>query len=167
NVAYLLTYPLTMLASLVALRQLGTSAFPAVGVSLLFTFIPFHVLRDEHHIQYSGCYPIPLLVMVALWVCADSWSRSRALAAVAVCMLGASTGGVYFAYFGCFLLLLAATYSALGGRRRATVIGLGLAAVTALTLVANLSPSIRYRWRHGDVGVTRRLPEQAEIYGLK
>jgi hypothetical protein len=167
NVAYLLTYPLTMLASLLALRQLGVSAFPAVGVSLLFTFIPFHVLRDEHHIQYSVCYPIPLLVMVALWVCADSWSRSRALAAVAVCMLGASTGSVYFAYFGCFLLLVAATYSALGGKRRATVVGLGLAAVIALTLVANLSPSIRYRLRHGDVGVTRRLPEQAEIYGLK
>jgi phosphoglycerol transferase len=125
------------------------------------------VLRDEHHIQYSVCYPAPLLVMVALWVCADSWSRSRALAAVAVCMLVASTGGVYFAFFGCFLLLVAATYSALGGRRGATLVGLGLAAVTALTLVANLSPSILYRRAHGDVGVTRRLPEQAEIYGLK
>jgi hypothetical protein len=167
NVAYLLTYPLTMLASLLALRQLGASTFPAIGVSLLFTFIPFHVMRDEHHIQYSVCYPVPLLVMVAIWVCADAWARWRALAAVAIAMLVASTGGVYFAFFGCFLLLLAAAYSALGGKRRASMIGLGLAAVISITLVANLFPSILYRWRSGDVGVTRRLPEQAEIYGLK
>ena len=43
----------------------------AVAASLLFAFTPYHLWRGMAHLHLSAYYPIPLVVMVSLWLCHD------------------------------------------------------------------------------------------------
>ena len=50
NVFYLLTFPLTTLTSLYVLRRFDLSYAVSLFASLLYTFIPYHFLRNEGHL---------------------------------------------------------------------------------------------------------------------
>src|SRR5437879_7632677 len=67
NLYYLLGFPLAMLTSLLVLRYFQVSFLPALVVSLLFAFLPYHFLRLLH-LFLASYYLIPLLVMVILWI---------------------------------------------------------------------------------------------------
>src|SRR5262249_56202338 len=46
----------------------------SIFVSLLYTFLPFHFARGQHHLFLSAYYFIPPVVMVALWICRGEFS---------------------------------------------------------------------------------------------
>lgn len=115
-----------------------------------------------------------------------TWRDGRSVAAVVVCLLVAC-GGVYYAFFSCYFLLAAgAAACAKKGtgplpsrgpvpffaRFFARWYPLAAAGVTiaviSLGVLANLAPTLLYRWQHGDNPVAvLRVPYQAEEYGLK
>jgi phosphoglycerol transferase len=179
NLFFLLTFPLAALAAFFVFRRFEVSFFPALLGSLLYSFTPYHLSRSENHLMYSAYYAVPLMVMVILWVCAkESEVASRDLSlslrnrkflfSLGVCVLIASTGGVYYAFFACYLLLVVGLIYAADRRsiRRLLLPG-ALIATISVTLLANLSPSIVYRMRHGKVETPNRVASEAETYGLK
>jgi phosphoglycerol transferase len=182
NSFFILTFPLTTITALVVFRHFNISSFSAVLGSLLYTFVPYHLIQSEHHLMYSAYYIIPLMIMVILWVCAsareadgrDQYSLRLSLRSpkfilsLVICVLIASTGGVYYAFFACCLLLTAGLMLALSTRhiRHFLLSGL-LVSVIAITLIANLSPSIVYQIKHGKTITAQRSPVEAELYGLK
>lgn len=176
NLFYLVGYPLTTLAALFALRRLGVTYWPALLASLLYAFSSYHVVRGEYHLMYTSYWAVPLMVMVLLWLCADEvplhrpadlW-RPRLLGSLVVCAAIAATGGVYFPFFACALLLAVAIHAAVRGRSwRRALLPLGFLGVTFGVLVLGLLPSIVYRARHGSVGTAVRPFHDAETLGLK
>jgi phosphoglycerol transferase len=81
----------------------------------------------------------------------------------------AGSGGVYYAFFGCFFLLVAGATASWRERRlhplssSAVLVGL-----ISLTVLANVLPFMSDRWQHGpNECAVQRLPANAEIYGLK
>ncbi|HET6573088.1 MAG TPA: hypothetical protein VFG68_05770, partial [Fimbriiglobus sp.] len=183
NLYYLLTYPLTTLAGMFALRRLGLSV-PAAGVGgLLYAFQPYHYLRGLMHYFLAAYWVIPLTLLVTLRVCqgrlpffrpgTDGRYRFRpaswdSLGSVLVAAATASAGA-YYAFFACAFLACAGLYGwvTLKTWRAAASAGLVLLIVFAAGLV-NHAPAFLYQYRYGhNSAPTARLPEEAEIYGLK
>jgi phosphoglycerol transferase len=184
NLYYLLTFPLTALLGLFALRRFHVS-YPVAGLAaLLFTFLPYHFLRLVH-LHLSAYYLVPLTVMAALGVCLGKlpfyrlraepgekrWHlvSGRTVGAVLVCAL-TGLSGAYYAFFGCFLLAVAGVGAALFFRRLAPLlVAAALAGVVVLAIAAALYPTVQYRRQHGRSPAAKdgRSPGESEIYGLK
>lgn len=184
NVFFLLTFPLTAVASLFAFRQFNLSLWSAIVWALLYTFMPYHFFRGESHLFIATYYPVPLVAMVVLWLSsgaffADAGSAGRArslfrwggqkfIVSIFVCLLVSSVGLGYYAFFSCFFLVLGAGIAAISGRTLKPFLPAAiLIAIISAGLLANLAPSLLYLRRHGDVKVAQRSPEESEVYGLK
>ena len=119
NLYFLMTFFTAAIASLFVLRAFGAHGQVAVAASLLFAFLPYHFWRGPFHPHYSTYHAIPLVAMVALWLCGTepllfrrdesgrlrwAWSLRRTLPAAVACVL-TSVSGPYYAFFGTFLIL--------------------------------------------------------------
>lgn len=184
NVFFLLTFPLTAVCSVFVLRQFNLSNVSAIVWGLLYTFMPYHFFRGESHLFIATYYPVPLVVMVVLWLSAGELTantpsggerrrffnlrRPKLIISILVCLLVSSVGLGYYAFFSCFFLLLGAGIGAVSRRTlRPFVPALVMIAIIFIGLLANLAPSLLYLRRHGDVKVAQRAPEESEVYGLK
>jgi phosphoglycerol transferase len=121
NLFFLATFPTATLTSLYVLRRFGVDDQVAVGASLLFAFTPYHFWQGTGHPHFSAYYPIPLVVMVCLWLCKGdrvffrrgdggkvrpASVKGQTLPALVACGL-VSLGGPYHVFFSVFLLLTA------------------------------------------------------------
>lgn len=175
NIFYLLTFPLITIAGLFVFRQFKFPFLVSLAGSLLYTFLPYHFMRDESHLFLSAYYFVPLAVLVLIWIASDQFHQQRLfnlrsynfVFSLIVCVLLGSTG-LYYPFFFCFLLLVAGLAASINRRTlRALAIASVFIVVTFVTLVVNLSPSLINIYRHGDAGVTQRNLAGPEIYGLK
>lgn len=184
NLFYILTFPLTAVTSLFALKQLGTSNKVAVVISLLYTFIPYHLMRLGH-LFLSAYYMIPLisLVILSLWSSQppfllklvncksttklDFFSRKSLLSGLVCIVLGST--GMYYAFFSCFFIVVSCIYIYLNKKNRQVIVsGAILIALILTTLLINLAPSIIYWMIHGiNTKVAQRSPIEAETHGLR
>lgn len=178
NLYFLLTFPLTTVASLWALRVLKLSDPLAIAGSLLYTFLPAHFLRGESHLLLATYFQVPLLIAVALWISRGEplrpagkvswrWLRSKAFAAALISVVAASCN-VYYAFFAAFLFCVAGAVAWFrDGGRHLLIAPVVLSGILLATLLVNLTPSFVYAHRHGKTDVTQRSPGDTEIYGLK
>jgi phosphoglycerol transferase len=184
NIYALLTFPLTTICSLFVFRRLGFSFGPALVGSLLFAFLPYHFFRLQvGHLFVAGYFLVPLMILVIIWIYRDEivcrqvtpegkvrrrFSTGRALSSVLICLL-VCAGGVYYAFFACFFLVIAGMTAAL--YRRALypwITGCALIAVIVLGGIANVFPTILYRYSNGtNPEALVRCTQGAEIHGMK
>lgn len=182
NLFFLLTFPLTTLTSLYALRHFKVSNANAITASILFTFLPYHFFRGESHLFLAAYFVVPLITMVILWVYSDDYFlicfennrikkfvfNYKSVISIIICLLVASSG-VYYAFFSCFFLLVAGITT--GVHRKNLyhlIVSLSLIVVVSFGVLINISPTIIYRLEQGvNNEVARRSPGEAEAYGLK
>jgi phosphoglycerol transferase len=158
------------------------SFLPALVVSLLFAFLPYHFLRLLH-LFLASYYLIPLLVMVVLWIyigrlpffrCLEGekprWQilNGRNFVAVMICILVGS-GGIYYAFFGCFFLLIAGAACCLERRNLHALWSAGiLIAIIGTIIACNLFPHFAYIKQHGpNLEAGQRYHFETEAYGLR
>jgi phosphoglycerol transferase len=181
NLFFVSTFPLTALSAVYVFRRFGLAAWPALAGSLLYTFLPFHYSRGQHHLFLAAYYLVPLAVMVALWLASGTlgvvdprerrwawrWCRPRLVASALICGLLASSG-TYYAFFACFFFLVAGALAAVRRRdARWLALPVALAGLTLAVLTVNFGPSILYLQEHGGTPLVRRDPADAELYGLR
>ncbi len=173
NIFFLLSFPLTTLSALYVFRHFKLSNFSALACSLLYTFLPFHFMRGQHHLFLSSYYLIPLAVMVVLWVAtgrlsAKDGSRRRYwIAALVICALIGSAG-YYYAFFACFFLLAAGVVAAVRRKHlRHLMPAMAMIAVVFGALALNLLPSTLKMADRGKTPIVSRFPAEADLYGMK
>ena len=189
NFFFLLSFPLTVVITLYVLRRFDISWGVAIFASLLYTFLPYHFARGQHHLFLSAYYFIPPVVMVALWICRGELflsnekpkesvgaktSRLRALRrnpkfifSLILCLLVGSAG-YYYAFFSCFFLLGAGALAALRGKdARALLAPAFLVALIFAVTAINLLPSVTRFSDQGGVHFVRRMAGEADVYGLR
>ena len=183
NFYFLLTFPLTTISSLYVFRHFNISYLLAVMGSLLYTFLPYHFFRNQHHLVLAGYYIVPLMVMVLLWVLSGKLlasgsdnNKSRRLnlrgkpfiASIVICLLIASGGLGYYAFFACFFLTVAGVAATLYWKSiRHLIVSLILMAVVFSGFVINLVPNMIYIRSQGESRTVKRGTGEAEAYGLK
>jgi phosphoglycerol transferase len=185
NVYFLLTFPLTMLSALFVFRRFGCSRGTALVCSLLYAFLPYHFFRGHVQPTLGAYYLIPLLTLVALWVYQDGFTscspdhgsdeirtslrHGRVLGSGVICAL-VGCAYVYYAYFGCFLLLIAGI--AVCWQRRSVRPGLWAGTYITVILAGALLtalPSLAYFWKHGTnpAIMAARDKMDGEVYSLQ
>jgi phosphoglycerol transferase len=183
NVYYLLTFALTAMSSLWVLRRWGVSFLPALAVSELYAFLPYHIQKTGvmGQLYLASYFLVPLVIWLAVGstrVGFISWRRQqgdtarrgipRLVGALALCV-GLGIGGVYYAYFGCLLLLAAGLY----GWARTKDVRVALSVATLIVVVvaggfAAVSPTVISRLQHGvNADAVQRAPVEADLFGLK
>ena len=179
NLYFLATFPLTALCSLLALRDFGISYPSAIAVSLLFTFMPYHFMRNEAHLFLAAYYMVPLVLMVSIWIwrgtfqggvqSAFSWRESNRRGSAAIIAVLAGCGQAYYVSFSCFLLLLSGAAVSIRERRaRLCLPALILTGLIVTAYLLNLTPNLVYFMRHGlNPHAVGHSAIEAEVYGLR
>jgi phosphoglycerol transferase len=181
NTYYLLTFPLCMIAAFIVLKNLKVNFFLSLSISLLYTFLPYHIIRTGH-LFLLGYYMVPLVTMVVLWVAHKEnfiltqtdklkfrFTRNRYLfVSILICILIGSTGA-YYAFFSCFFLLVIGLISLLNEKNmRKLLVSIILIFFVGTSLLINISPSIYSKLTNPkENSVSSRNFEAAETYGLK
>ena len=181
NLFYLLTFPLTTVASLYVFRKLNFSYAAALLGGLLYAFLPYHFFRS-YHLHMASYYLLPLMILVVLWVLAgDSiMFRPRAIGrwpklhfgfktifALAVSVLVGGCG-IYYPFFSSFFLLLAGVIGSLQTRRIHHLLSaLVLVAVISGAVLISMTPLLLYQRSHGKASIGARSVADAEVMGLK
>jgi phosphoglycerol transferase len=181
NMYVLLMYPVTACTTYFVLKKLTISDGLAFVGALLYAFLPYHFFRGHRHIFLASYYLAPFQIWMAIVVARGglgaSGSQPAASGAISGRQIGAmllisflvAAGGVYYAFFGCFFLMLAGIYAAVQWRGwRSLALALVLCAWTSLFTAVNLIPSFLYHREHGfNSEAVRRSHFESELYGLK
>lgn len=181
NAYYLVTFPLTLVATLAVLRHFRCAYGPALVASLLFTFFPYHFFRGQSTL---ACYfLLPLAMMVVLWIyrgepiftAVDGAGTRRLrflsgkawLAAIVLFCLALSD--VYYSFFTCFLLVLAAMAQCWESRSLRPMLASGLLiGVVVAGSVLCLVPAVWYALEHGsNHDAMARSMIDSEHFGLR
>lgn len=177
NRFYLLGVALTALAGFAVARRLGIGLLLSVAVSIAFSVLPFHFMR-EGHLYYNNYSALALGLLVATWTYlppdpnAPARSRTRrwlSIAARVAILVWIGTTGIYFAFFTCVLLGAAGVLGYFQFRTTSSLrrMVLSIAVIVCCTML-QLLPSLLYRMEHGrNDQVAARVMSETEIYGLK
>jgi hypothetical protein len=184
NIFFLLTFPLTTIATLFVFRKLNISPIPAITGSLLFTFVPFHFLRGEWHLVLSSYFLLPLMVLVIFWIFEDdfllsdfekgsqnltsSLMNAKSIICILIC-IGIALEFVYYPFFSCFFLLIAGLCTTISRKKWSPLLNAGLLiGIILLCIFMTSLPTILYHQDNGkNLEVAIRSPIESEIYGLK
>jgi phosphoglycerol transferase len=183
NLFYLSGYTAVGVVTAFVMRRLGVSRPSSLAVAVLFALLPYHYLRGESHLYLSMYWIVPALVLVLVWL--DSPEpplvrkaaggrfplqvrTPRTIAALAICAV-AGACGVYYAFFGCFFLLLVGLRAAFRDRdRRPALAAVILVLVSACVFGLQMIPNAVFWARHGTNPETAtRTSYEAEVYGLR
>jgi len=184
NCFFILTFALTSFTSFIALRSLGITAFTAIIVSILYSFTPYHFYRGTWHVFLSNYSPIPLIIMVSLWIAAGKIKMIDVnekgqfylnpnrffFFALAICIF-VSGGGIYYALYSCvifvFAWILYGLKKGIFSDRQFFTVTFLCSAIIIVLLFLHI-PSFFYWMQNGMNGnATYRSMEQSELYGLK
>ncbi len=162
NLYYLLTFPLTALCAVFALRQLRVSYPAAVVGGILYGILPYHFFRGVGHLFLSAYYAIPLAVVLAVWVGGSTGSspiggrsvllsgfRRGWLPALVLCS-AVALSHIYYVFFAVFMLLIAGGFWALTRRRLTPLLSAaGFLALILVVTAVNYTPVFIHRATHG------------------
>jgi hypothetical protein len=184
NLFYVITFPLICICSLLVFRQLGIGYGPSIVMSLLYAFLPYHFYRGQAHLFLSCYYSIPLMILLCIWIMCNRYLKPNEnlrdrfsinklsfgkILSMSIICLAISASGVYYAFFGCFLVfVIVINIIAKQLPLRHLLVPLGVIVLIAGLLVINLAPSIHFRWSQGKNRETaRRSRLESEMYGMK
>jgi len=182
NIYFLLTFFFTAFTSLYVFKKLGITTPVSIAGSLLYAFIPYHVMRGVGQLFLSAYFMIPLAVLVLLWLFEDippfykknkkgkiafSLFEKRGLISTVTCLF-ISCSGVYYSFFVIFLMFIVSMILLVRKKKLKNIaVTICLIALIGLGVIANLSPSIYYQKNKGPNPITVRNAISSEIYGLK
>ena len=170
NAAWMLMVGLSAVTAFWSLRSLGASRVVAASCGVLFALSPYALYRNIEHMSLVT-YLVPPVCALALHLAtADAqglrWSRCWGLIAGAI-LLGFNY--IYYAFFGCFVLLVSILIGWVSSRRLTVVRqGVVILLVVISCTALNLAPSFDAFRRLGvPVTVDVKRPAESEQYGLK
>jgi phosphoglycerol transferase len=180
NLFYILTFPLIVCSSYYVFRKFSISPVISCTGAFLYAFLEYHYYRNISHIFLSAYYMNPLIIMVMVWLFSGKLEDREAsrifprsfnaeFRGSMIISLLVSACGIYYAYFSCFLLLIAGSVRSLWQKNfRPLVTAVILVAIITIGGVINLSPVILYQLQHGrNPEASARVYHEAELYSLK
>ncbi len=184
NYYFFITFALISLSSFAVLRHFKISNFVALGISVLYAFLPYHFLRGTWHLFLSNYAIIPLTIMVAIWITSDkiraisinskqqySFDFNRYFFVAFLIAIFAANNGVYYAYYSIITFLFALLIRILKYDKvfdKSNVSPLLLCCTIFLCLVVLYLPTLRYQIENGvnfQVGI--RSSSESEFFGLR
>lgn len=181
NTYYIFTYVLASISALFVFRQFKLRYVPSLLGAVLFSFMPYHFLRNVKHLFLSSYYMIPLIIMVILWVYTNdniilyydkenkrlksNLKSYKSISSIIICLLIGSTG-IYYAFFASFFLIILIILKK--GDIRKLIVPIILIILICISVLINLIPSIIYQCTNGvNPEVATRSAIESEFYQMK
>lgn len=113
NLGYLSAYMLLAIISFWVLIKLEIQPEVCFVSSILYTFLPYHLLRGQIHLSLSFYIMVPIAVFYFLKLMGnkDEKTTRKSLVAWIVSMVFIGMSGVYYAFFSCFFLCVVILYN--------------------------------------------------------
>ena len=172
NIFFLLGFPLITLSALFVFRQLNLRYPFSFTASLLYAFLPYHLIKEEYHPFLSSYYLAPLAIWIALLLYQNKLftdqRKKKLLLYFLICVLIGSNG-IYYAYFSAFFFLLAGAIGSFReGQWGLMKYASSFILIIFVSLIANLSSTIAYDHKHQvNYEVLKRDSLETEQCGLK
>jgi hypothetical protein len=171
NLAWLLMVVLSGLSATWCMRKLGISTAAAVVGGTLFALSPFAMYRNLEHF-WMVIYLVPFVCTAALLLASGrperwNWGGSYSALLGGCALIGFNY--VYYAFFGCFVLGVAAVTGSIQNRRTSVLAaGTICIALIATCTILNLAPSL-YAWKQQGAPwlIREKAPAESDVYGLK
>src|SRR5262245_5572428 len=171
----LLSYPLTAVCALAVLRAAGVSWPVGFALAVIYTFLPYHAGRVFSHTMLAYYHTVPLILLPTVWILTgrlpffappDGDGRRRvsvfngttAWTVVLAAVVAATSP--YYAFFGCFFLIVAGLYRGLSERSwRPGAAGVATAALVSAVGFGCALPFVLQQREHGaNPAVAQRHP---------
>lgn len=174
NIYILLGFAVTSSVSYLVLKKLGCNKVFSITGAILFTFIPFHLLRLAH-LFLTWYFTIPLYTWYGFKIFADKslffGCKQQAWKKIQICLslFFLASFGVYYTFFGALMFLASGISGSLKWKSSKNLISAFVAIFTlSMGISLNIAPNLIYFYKHGlNPIVTTRLASESEIYGLK
>lgn len=151
-------------------RVLGATIPAALTGGLIFALSPYALYRNLSHqnlVTFLVPWPCGLALLLASWKRDQPPPKGIVSLLVGTTILGFNY--IYYAFFGCFFVLIGGISGWLGHRqRKAFVVALLAVGLICTATVINLAPSLVAWHEQGRPLVIRdKIPAESEVYGLK
>jgi len=170
NATWMLLVGLSAVTAFWSLRSLAVSRAVAASCGVLFALTPYALYRNIEHLALVTYLVPPVSALGLHLATADAkglrWRQCRGLVAGAI-LLGFNY--IYYAFFGCFVLLVSVLIGWASSRRLAVVRHGAIILLIVISCTAlNLAPSFAaYRRLGVPITVAVKVPAESEQYGLK
>jgi phosphoglycerol transferase len=174
NLYYLLGFSLAAVAGYLVSRSIGITRQFSIVAALLYAFTSFHFGRVGH-LFFTWYFVAPLFFYIGFrlfsgkLIFTNSQISLKTKLLNAVALLALASFGIYYAFFGCIVIVLC-TIMAVAVNRTWRQLNEGLLTLgfVALGVIANVSPSLIHIFRNGEnrEGINR-LAAESELYALK
>ncbi|MCX5824882.1 MAG: hypothetical protein NTY86_15645 [Deltaproteobacteria bacterium] len=164
NCFFVLTFVLASLSFMYVARYYKVPFLTSLMFSLLFTFLPYHLMRGIDHLFLAAYFLVPLTCLILVWI----WSAKpiffkrtatsyqldllnyKSVFAVIVLLL-AGGGGVYYVFFFAFFALIAGISAYFYRKNRYHLVSaMLLIAIISGSLFVNILPNVIYKIRFGE-----------------
>ena len=108
NLFYLGLYPVTFCTSFYVMRKCEVVNWAAFVSSILYTFLPYRLLRSTKHLYLSNYCFIPILVYICILIYTKPSQKisKHDLIFFALMVPCLALCGIYYAFISCFLIFL-------------------------------------------------------------
>ena len=175
NLYTLVNYPSIAVAAAAVMRTMGMRRGTALIFALLYTFLPYHFLRQQAHVFIAVYFFVPPTILMLWWLARGQQLTGpgrrlnrRGWAAIGVAAIGGLCGVYHVAFSLGFMLLVCVLRLARRLAWKELLAPILLAALMGGFCAATLVPTLMYQYRQGpNPYVAQRSPEMADKYGLR
>lgn len=160
NWSFLMNLCITAAVTYVVLKKLKISVFASIMAAVSFALLSYGFVQESYYSGMSMCCFIPLGVWLCIWIFEEQQpfsGKNIIIPLIFVALIGL-TGGGYYLFFTCIMILTAGV-SALLKTKRMNALWSGLA-LTGEAVIIQIILSIGHPYIQGDI-------EKSEVLGLK
>lgn len=174
NLSYFIGYFIMAWICYYILKKIRISVAFSMTLAVLYTFLPFHMLRSTEHFALSFYALTPVSIYYVLLSMEADFRKWKEIprhekAGFIIWMILAGMNGIYYSFFTCFLFCVAILYNLLqkNGAQSIKKCLLGIGNIMIGVMLASL-PSFIYIIRNGgNTETVHRLRSEIAIYALR
>lgn len=172
NLGYFIGYFITAWISYYILKKLKISWIYAITLSVLYTFLPYHMLRGTEHfaLAFYALVPVAIYYVIEFMGTEDEeWDKRGKYIEFFLWMVLIGLSGIYYSFFSCFLFGVAILYNIVqkNGKKNIIRCFLGILGIVAGVLSASI-PNFVYVLQNGkNAESVYRLSSEIAVYALR
>jgi|GEM_PF-1920306 len=160
-----------------ALRLLNIQPVTSIMGGVLYAFLPYHFFRGVSHLFLTSYAMIPLVCLVALWICNGELNYSKLkilltdfkvrVSFITAIMLALSE--TTLALYACLVIVFAILWNIMEFKKwKKYVIPMGFLVVICIVMFIGWLPHLIYTWGAEAIGTTPgRTPQHVEDFALR
>lgn len=168
NIYYYLTYVGTMYAFIYVCKKINIKYELSVFGGIIFAFCQYHFVSNISHLTASSYMAVPFIFLMCYYIYFNTFEINIKfkLEIFISCFL-ISCFDTFYAFFGCFLLLITTVISYIKKQRKGYLLGIICIGLISFSTICIQLPSILYKINTSELVPVSRKSGEAFYWGLK